>query len=133
MVRLVNKEEVINLFDELLPWDKDEVREAIGTGFKSQSQEEILNHFGIDPIDFVTARECAEAFGDDILDQFADYEIIEELDRRVGSFDPSDLIDTLKRKLDTPTEKMWFTEKDADDLQMIVRRIKKALYNNKSK
>ena len=133
MIRLVNKEEVINLFDELLPWDKDEVREAIGTGFKSQSQEEILNHFGIDPIDFVTARECAEAFGDDILDQFSDWEIIEELDRRVGSFDPSDLIDTLKRKLDAPTQKMWFTEKDADDLQMIVRRIKKALYNNKSK
>lgn len=132
MVRLVDKEEVINLFDELLPWDKEEVREAIGTGFKRYSQADILNHFGIDPIDFVTPGECAEAFGDDILDHFADYEIIEELDRRAGSFDPSDLIDTLKRKLDAPTEKMWFTEKDADDLQMIVRRIKKALRNNKS-
>lgn len=125
---LVNKEDVIKLYEELLPWDKEELKDILWTDFDSMSQEEILNHFGINAIDFVTSRECNEAFGKELLDDFYDYEILDEVDERLWHIEASALVDTLEKKLElNGNSDTWFAESDVEKLEKIVTLIKEKL------
>lgn len=125
---LVNKEDVIKLYEELLPWEKEELKDIFGTDFDSMSQEEILNHFGIDAIDFVTSRDVSEHFGRELLDDFCDYEILDEVEERLWRIDTSDLIDTLEKKLElNGNSDTWFTENDIERLEEIISKAKKEL------
>ena len=127
-MKLVSKEDVIKLYDELLPWDKEELKDIFGTDFDSMSQEEILNHFGIDAIDFVTSREVSEHFGKELLDDFCDYEILDEVEERLWHIEASDLVDTLKKKFElNGNSDTWFTGEDVENLEKLVTLIKEKL------
>lgn len=127
-MKIVNKEDVIKLYNELLPWDKEELKDIFGTDFDTMSAEDILNHFGIDPIECVTSSECVKSYGKELLDDFCDYEILDEVDERLWNIDAADLIDTLEKKLElNGNSDTWFTEKDVEKLENLVTIIKEKL------
>ena len=69
-MKLVNKEEVEKLYNELLPWDQQEFRDEISGFFDDD----------YDPLDDITIEECLEHFGHQkILEEFTPYELAEEL------------------------------------------------------
>lgn len=127
-MKIINKEDVIKLYNELLPWDKEELKDIFGTNFDDMSEEDILNYFGIDPIDHVTSRECVKSYGKELLDDFCDYEILDEVDERLWHIDASYLIDTLEQKFElNGNSDTWFTEEDVEKLEKLVTLIKEKL------
>lgn len=127
-MKIVNKEDVLNLYKQLLPWEQEEVKAALGVDLSSLSEEEILRRFNIDPIDHVEAKECYETFSDAIINYYYTWELFDEIDERLSNVDPSDIIDSLSRKLLLGGHKNhWFTEDDIDRLEKIISKVKKEL------
>lgn len=132
MGQLVDKEEVLNLFNDLLPWDKEEVRDVIGLDQWKFTEEEILSRFKIRPLDHASAGECVLEYGRELFDYFADYEIFDEGLNRVYRAEPCVLIDMLSAKYEFgPKCQKWFTANDVDKLEGLIKKIREKL-NNKS-
>ena len=127
-MKIVNKEDVLNLYKQLLPWEQEEVKAALGVDLSSLSEEEILRRFNIDPIDHVEAKDCYETLSDAIINYYYTWELFDEIDERLYNIDPSDLIDSLSRKLFLGGHKNhWFTEDDIERLEQIISKVKKEL------
>ena len=69
-VKIVNKEDVKKLYDELLPWDQQEFRDEI-SGYYDEDY---------DPFEWVTIGECMEHYGhQNVLEEFCNFELAEQL------------------------------------------------------
>lgn len=69
-MKIVNKEDVKKLYDELLPWDQQEFRDEIGGYFDDDYS----------PFDDITIGECLEHYGHrEMLDEFCHWELAEHL------------------------------------------------------
>ena len=130
-MKLVSKEDVIKLYDELLPWDKEELKDIFGTDFDAMSEEDILKYFGIDPIDHVCERDVLDAFGETLLEEYNTYELWDEVDNRLWEIDPSYIIDALERKArdETSGRRHDFTCEDIDRLEKLISDLKAKLNN----
>ena len=81
-MKIVNKEDVLNLYKQLLPWEQEEVKATLGVDLSSLSEEEILRRFNIDPIDHVEAKDCYETLSDAIINYYYTWELFDEIDER---------------------------------------------------
>ena len=131
---LVGIEDVMALYEKLTPWDQKDFSDRFGTDFSDFSDEEIINYFGINPIEFIDAEDCRDAFGTDILGEYRDFEIMEEVEGRLWSIDPSDLIDLLDRKAEEQfNTRHSFTDKDIEHLEDILSLVKEKKNNEVKK
>lgn len=131
---LVDIEDVMDLYEQLTPWDQAEFSDMFGTDFSSFSEEDILKHFGIDPIDHVDEKEVYDTFGDVLLDKFCDFEIYDEFERRLWNYEPHEIIYLLHGKLEENVNpKYTFTEDDVESLEKIITLIKEKLNNEVKK
>ncbi len=131
---VVGVEDVMALYEKLSPWDQRDFADKFGTDFSDMSEEQILEHFHIDPIDHVDERDAWDAFGDALLEEYNTYEIWEELDRRLWEIDPSDIIDMLERKTHEETNRRhYFTCEDIDKLEKLISGLKEKLNNEDKK
>lgn len=131
-MKMASKEDVLKLYEQLLPWEQEDVKAEIGVDLGSWSEEDILHRFGIDPVDHVTAKECYETLGDSIIDHYSTYELLDEISNRIFKVDPSDIIDILVKKARFKKEKdklglSWFSEEDIESLENLIRKIKEEL------
>lgn len=111
--KIVEKEDVLNLYEQLLPWEQEDIKKELGTDLDSLSDEEILWHFSINAIDHVNAKECVAEFNDELLDFYDSSEILKELDERTDVL-PCEIIDSLSQRLRD------FTTEDIEALERII-------------
>lgn len=131
---IVGIEDVIALYEKLSPLEQKDFSDMFGTDFSEMSEEEILLHFHIDPMDHVDEGDVREAFGDALLGEYRAYEICEEMDRRLWEIDPSDIIDLLVSKAGEKVNKRHcFTLEDVDRLEKLVSKLKEKLNNEDKK
>jgi hypothetical protein len=134
LLGIVEIEDVMALYEKLSPWEQKDFSDKFGTDFSEMSEENILNYFGIDPIDHVDERDVRDAFGDSILEEYRAYEICEEMERRLWEIDASDIIDLLAGKVgEEANKRRYFTLEDVDRLEKIVSELKEKLNNEDKK
>ena len=122
---LVGIEDVMALYEKLTPWDQKDFADMFGTDFSEMDEQGILNHFGIDPIDFVDSDDVRDAFGTDIFSEYRDYEIMGEVEERLWKIDPSELLDLLDRKAEEGyNPRHAFTDEDIEHLENILNFVK---------
>lgn len=126
----VGVEDVMALYEKLSPWDQMDFADKFGTDFSDMSEEQILEHFHIDPIDHVDERDVRDVFGDVLLGEYRAYEICDEMDRRLWEIDASDIIDLLVSKAgEKENKRHCFTIEDVDRLENLVSELKEKLNN----
>ena len=127
---VVGVEDVMALYEKLSPWDQRDFADRFGTDFSDMSEEQILEHFHIDPIDHVDEMDVRDAFGDALLEEYNTYEIWDEIDRRLWEIDASTIIDMLEEKTHEETNKRrYFTCEDIDRLEKLISDLKAKLNN----
>lgn len=127
---VVGVENVMALYEKLSPWEQRDFADKFGTDFSDMSGEQILDHFNMNPIDYVDERDVRDAFGDVILGEYATYEIYDELDRRLWEIDASDIIYMLEEKARGETNRRrCFTREDIDRLESLILELKEKLNN----
>ena len=73
----ISKEQVVNDFKNLLPWEKVDVLDEILNVMGENSIEDyVFKQGGYSPFDFTNASKCVDYYGEDILmDEMDDYKI----------------------------------------------------------
>lgn len=76
-MKLVNKEDVIAQFKELLPWDKvDALDEILNIMGENSIEDYLFKNGGYSPFDFTNATQCVDHYGaDTLLEEMDDYNI----------------------------------------------------------
>ena len=124
-MKIVNKEDVLELYNQLLPWEQEDLRAIMGYSLNEMSQEEIIREFGINPLEFVDERDVIDCFGSTLLKEYQDYEILDELDDRLYRIDSSYLIDALYNKFESCRDpKKAFDEEEIKRLEEFVKMLK---------
>ena len=124
-MKIVNKEDVLELYSQLLPWEQEDLRAIIGYSLNEMSQEEIIREFGINPLDFVDKDEVFDCFETELLKEYNDYEILDELDDRLYRIDSSCLIDALYNKREScRNPEKAFDEEEIKRLEKFVKMLK---------
>lgn len=124
-MKIVNKEDVLELYNQLLPWEQEDLRAIMGYSLNEMSQEEIIREFGINPLEFVDEDDVVDCFGTTLLKEYQDYDILDELDDRLYRIDSSCLIDALYNKREKCRDsKKAFDEEEIRRLEKFVKMLK---------
>ena len=124
-MKIVNKEDVLELYSQLLPWEQEDVKVIMGYNLNDMSQEDIIREFGINPLEFVDEKDVVDCFGTTLLKKYKDYEILDELDNRLYRIDSSYLIDALYNKRENCRDsKKAFDEEEIRRLEKFVKMLK---------
>ena len=125
--------DVVSMYNKLLPWEKVAAGDIIGEDFRTYSDEDIVHHFGIKVMDLVTEGECYDEFGTSLLPCFRDYELLDEIENRVWRIDGKSIVDIIKKKSEeSEFGSYYFKEKDLDELEKTITSVREKL-NNKAK
>lgn len=133
-MKLVNKEDVIAQFKELLPWDKvdalDEILNDIG---ENSIEDYLFKECGYSPFDFTNASQCVDHYGvDSLLDEMDDYDIESYLDGHPSTISAYQLIETLKDKWNWHKE-CGISDTNVKELENLLEGIKKYKEEKKNK
>jgi hypothetical protein len=124
-MKIVSKEDVLNLYKELLPWEQEDVKAIMGYDMKDMSQEEVIKEFGINPLEFVDEDDVVDCFGTTLLKEYSDYDILDELDDRLYRIDGSYIIDALYNKREFSRDpKKAFDKEEIERLEKFVKMLK---------
>lgn len=124
-MKIVNKEDVLELYNQLLPWEQEDLRAIMGYNLNEMSQEEIINEFGINPLEFVDEDDVVDSFGTTLLKEYNDYDILDELDDRLYRIDGSCIIDALYNKREySRNPKNAFDDEEIERLEKFVKMLK---------
>ena len=124
-MKIVNKEDVLELYSQLLPWEQEDLKAIMGYSLNEMSQEEIIREFGINPLEFVDEDDVVDSFGTTLLKEYNDYDILDELDDRLYRIDGSYIIDALYNKRERSRDpKKAFDEEEIERLEKFVKMLK---------
>lgn len=123
MKKYVDKQDVIDLFEQLTPWEKEEIKSDFGGDFSHMSEWDILNHFDIDPMDFFDPTQLTGYQLSELMDQFDYYDLsIELFDNRKYELEPSDIIDGLENSFEVRPK--LYTKEVIQKLEDFVKKVK---------
>lgn len=108
--------DVEELFEELTPWDKAKFLAKVANT-EAMSQEEIIDLYDINPLEFVDVGQVEDKFKGEIVGQMDEDELVDELASRGGP-SPRLLIDMVADKSSD------FFEGDILRLEKIVNEMK---------
>lgn len=108
--------DVEELFEELTPWDKAKFLAKVANT-EAMSQEEIIDLYDINPLEFVDVDQVEDKFKGEIVGQMDEDELVDELASRGGP-SPRLLIDMVADKSSD------FFEGDILRLEKIVNEMK---------
>lgn len=126
-MNIVDKKEIVDQFNELLPWEKIEVIDAELNNVGEDNIAEYL--FGVNgkrtPFDFVTAEECVNHYGaDDLMEEMYDADVEEYIKSHPTSISSYALISALSDRW-VWGKTTYITDTNLQDLEDLIKEIKK--------
>lgn len=123
MKKYVDKQDVIDLFKQLTPWEQEELKGSLEGNFDTMSEWDILNYFNIDPMDYFEPSELTGFQLAELVDRFDYYDLVDELfDNRKYELDPSDIINGLENSFEARPK--LYTEEVIQKLEDFVKKVK---------
>lgn len=119
------------LYNKLLPWEQAKIGCELGIDFSTFTGEEILAHFGLDPMDYVDKDDVRREFEDDIISE-ADTDVLyDELvsSWRIHWLSFNDIFYLLKEKYE---KSINITDDEIKRLEFFVNDLR-TRYNKKEK
>ena len=125
-MNIVNKEDVLKLFNELLPWEKVEILDEIlnNLGGVGNVADYLFSECGYSPFDFTNIEKCVDHYGADaLLDEMSDYDIENFVETHPSWVSAYSLIEALKDKWEYHRG-YQISESNIEELEKLLAKIK---------
>ena len=118
---IVEKKKFVSIFEELAPWDRNEVlNQIIDTYFDFKT---FLFDNGFSPFDFIDIKSLISHYGEEeILENISDYDLSDHLKDCPSSYDPDSIVSALCASYSYFEHK--FTNADKDRIIALAEKIK---------